>query len=152
MTNPLRTKLQARVRSEYLHGQALRHQMQGKSPGALERKYGMDRKTMRRVANGYVPSATNSKRTPEELAVIIGEYKAYMKLREEWLEYTTDAIALRYGITKSTVHRYGNGDFGMQNSPNMPRTVDPELLVSNSVERFLTMPSVVRNPVQGFYY
>ena len=151
MTNP-RTKLQARVNAEYLHGQALRHQMQGKSPRALELKYGMDRKTMRRVAKGYVPSATNSKRTPEELDLIMSEYKAYMRLREEWLEYTTDAIALRYGITKSTVHRYGKGDFGMQDSPNMPSTVDPDLLVPNGVERFLTMPSVVRNPVQGFYY
>jgi len=150
MTAP-RTKLQSKVQTEYLKGKALREQMAPISPRSLELKYGMDRKTMRRVEGGHHPSATNSKRTPEELDRIITDYRNYLKLREEWLDYTTDAIALRYGITKSTVFRYGRGDFGIRNSPNMPDDVDPDLLVSTGVERFLTM-ALSYNPQPSWYY
>lgn len=145
-----RNKLQAQVQREYLHGQALRHEFSRISPRQLSKKYSMDIKTIRKVARGFEPAMP--KRTPEVLAAITEEFELYQKLRTEWLEYTVKKIGERYGVTQSTVFNYGNGRFGMQDSPNLPDTVDPELLVSDSVERFLTMP-LTRHPAthNGYY-
>jgi hypothetical protein len=124
-----------------IRAEEIKEEMKPITMQALSNRYRVCWKTLNRLEQGE--SLKPKHMTPEEIDQAVSDLRRYRTL--EAMHETREEIARDLGVLKyGTVFYHWMKEY----RDGKPDTIEYD----DPVVSFLTMPSVVRNPVRGFYY